>query len=567
MARVVAWVGAHGYAASSRSLSLYRILFAAGVLLMVTPTTAVPLHVVPDSLYHPPLGPMMLFGGWPDEPVLIGLELAVQLLLVALVFGAFTRTTSLSLAALGAVLAGFRYADGKIDHEFIIVVAVPLIMAFTSWGHHWSVDARRTAIRRRADFRAPATWQLFALALTIGASYATSGVAKAATGWLEMSGSASRGWLVAYLEQYRWAPNPFNLALATVQPLWFWKALDASTVLFEVGMVVAALRRRWFVRFLCLAVVFHLVVFLVFSINFSRLLLVYLAFLRMDRVADWLRLDVTDRLRSPLFTAAAVATGGWIGWRFIEEGGPVRLLRWVASITPLDNGLLIPGIVLGVVGVRALVLWLRTGRPWVREASASPTDRPWVAPTVLATVAVLLVGQLGLLALVSEPYPAPTGPLFMGNRDRAEGVVVHRQTMAVEIDGERHPTRAVHVLPVRSSNVTNLRQVRFPLPLLNAEGTGVVEEPSRRAQLAWMGHRFSSAHLTDYDGELAPDTAAWIRRGLGEHGITCGSADSCELVVAWTADVIDPRTREHVEDAGHLLERRRWDLRPEHDEP
>jgi len=564
---IAAFVARHGYWASDRSLALYRILFSLGVLLMVTPSGTLALAGIPDSMYHPPLGPMMLFSGWPDRDVLLLLELAVQLLLVCVLFGAWTRQASIGLALAGGLLAGFRYSAGKIDHELVIVVAVPLLMAFTSWGHRWSVDARRAVVRASKDFRAPATNALFALALTIGASYFTSGFAKGLTGWLDPSGGATRSWLLTYLHQYRWAPNEVNTLIAQIDSTLLWNLIDAASVVLEAGVLVAALRRRWFVRYLLLLVGFHLSVYALFSINFSRLLLVYLAFIHLDRLATWLRLDAIDRIRTPVLAGALGVTAVGIGWGYLADEEPVRLLRSLGRHVPVSNAIWIPGVVVAGILIREVVIAVRRRRSGERlslpptvdtRTPAVPDSR--VATTVAGTVGGILVAQLALMFTVAEPYPAPTGPLFMGNRATPDGVVVFQQYMAVEVDGERNSTRAVHVLPVESGYVTNLRQVRFPMPDVDPDGQLVDPDAAMITRLPLMGHRFSSDHLPGYDGPLDEEAAAWVRGGLEGAGIEC--TDDCNLVVAWIREYLDPTTGEVIEGSRELLERRRWDLVP-----
>lgn len=547
------WFAGHGFSAGVRSLALYRILYSLGLLTIYAPASTLPLADLPDSFFHPPLGPMMLLDGWPPHGVLLGLELLAQVALVLVLVGLCTRSASLTLAATQATLAGFRFSTGKIDHDFLVLVAVPLLFAFTSWGHAFSLDAARRRVQQTRGFRRPATWPVQALALSAGLMYASSAVAKAGSGWLDPTGSATRGWMLGYLHEYPWAPNPVNLVLRQLDAPLLWELVDVAGVVMEAGVLVACLRRRWFMPYLLVLVSFHAAVDAFFSINFAQLLLAYLAFVHLDRVATVLHLDRVDRLPRWVLPVGAGAAVSAAVVETLGHGTSRRLLPYVDELTGGQSGLWIPVVVLLVAGV-VLARRQLAGRAG-QETATQPRGR---TPSLVAgAAAALLVTQLSMMATVGEPYPAVTGPLFMGNRTTEQGVLVMHQDLAVESGGVATPFVPEAVLP-GGTFVVNLRQVRFPAPPVDATGERLPADAGLWTRLEMRGHTFGSDWLPGYDGPLAPDARRWLRSGAAEAGIPCGQ--QCAVTATWTRILLDPATGDELPGSRRVVSERRWEL-------
>lgn len=543
----------HGFSLSAHSLALYRVLYCVGLLTIYSPASTLPLADLPDSLFHPPLGPMMLLDGWPPRGGLLALELLAQVALVLVLVGLCTRSASLTLAATQAVLAGFRFSTGKIDHDFVLLVAVPLLFAFTSWGHAFSLDASRRRVRATAGFRRSATWPVQALALSTGLMYATSAVAKAGSGWLDPSGSATRGWMLGYLHEYPWAPNLVNQVLLRLDAPLLWEVVDVAGVVMEAGVLIACLRRRWFMPYLLVLVSFHAAVDAFFSINFAQLLLVYLAFVRLDRAATRLRLERIDRLPRWVLPVVAGALTSAAVAETLRHGTSRRLLPYVDALTAHSSGLWIPVVVLLVAGV----VLVRRQRP------GGPATEPFVpaegrAPSLVAgAAAVVLAAQLSMMATVGEPYPAVTGPLFMGNRMTDDGVLVMHQDLTVDSGGVAAPF-VPEVVMSGGTYLVNLRQVRFPAPPVDATGRQLPADATLWTRLEMRGHTFGSDWLPGYDGALARDARQWLRSGVEAAGIPCG--EECALTATWSRILLDPATGTEIPGSRRVVSERRWEL-------
>ena len=128
---------------SPRGAAIYRMLFAAGVLLAIKPPVWGYIADYPDSFFSPPFGvTFFFFTGFPPPLYFQALNVVLVFAAVALVFGWHTRVASFALAA--SIFAGnaWSYSFGKINHDILFIV-VPLVMGFSGWGDALSVDATR----------------------------------------------------------------------------------------------------------------------------------------------------------------------------------------------------------------------------------------------------------------------------------------------------------------------------------------------------------------------------------------------------------------------------------------
>lgn len=494
--RAGTWVGQ--WATPAPALGIFRILYAGGLLIVWPPLSSVPLGGAPGSFYFAPLGPMAVLTGYPPSWLLLILEMACRSALIPLALGWRTRVVSIVVGVGFTLLAGVRYSTGKIDHDLLVLTVAPLALA-AYWGASLSMDALRRPTQPVRD-SAPG---VAVLALATGFLFFTSGLAKALTGWLATDGSATRGWMLDYVDAGlgHW----LNEAVITWDVPLLWKALDVTTVLFEMGFLVAIWRRRWLRFYVPVALAFHIGTIMLMSIDFSRLSLIYLLLAAPGVLA-------APRLTRPVERAFTFLSR----WRVVALPlgmGLVAAAFWASG--PRSLGALFPappanlGMVVLVIALAVALLALRCRQPF----GAAPWRVPrWAAPTAL----LVLVVPLPLFWTYSEVYPSVTGPLFMGNGDRGTGIVVNRQVFYR--DGEE--VTATEALRLPEPYATNVGEMRFPL---HRDGSG----RDRIEELRSQGHSFSP---------LAYHPAPYVRLRADE---TQWLGDPVELRVEWLAVLYD----------------------------
>jgi len=241
---------------SHRDLSIGRIIYATiGLLTIWRADFAAAL---PAAAYRPPWGPFRLISGPPPAWAISLLTLALAGCLAFLLIGFFTRTASLATAALLVTLFGFGYSFYQIDHTIMLAV-VPLVMAWSSWGSHFSIDSARSRDRPGQP------WTPRVLALALGICYASAGWAKLRTGWLDPHIHTS---LEYFLGRTPTTTDAIKaVMLAHPSPL-FWEAVDVGTVVLELGVIVSVLWWPAFRILIACATVFHLGILLILSIHF-----------------------------------------------------------------------------------------------------------------------------------------------------------------------------------------------------------------------------------------------------------------------------------------------------------
>jgi hypothetical protein len=520
-------------------LAVWRILYAASQLIGWHTPPLGPLAGLGHVFFFPPLGPFEMLHGYPPLRVIQAVELGRDIALIALLVGYRTRAAGWAVGLTQVALAGLRYSTGKIDHEMLVFI-VPVAMAFSSWGAALSVDARREAARPSTrDESGPAlAW----LALAIGLTYFTAGFAKALTGWLDPSASATRGYLLVYLRQYPWGPHALNIMLGEAGPFWAWKLMDYATVGFEMGVLFTIVRPSWFRTALTAALGFHLGVVGLLNIDFSRLIVCYLPFLFAPANA-WL-----IRVREPVERALAwpgrtwpaivctVAAAYWV--RGQRRGYPAFLDEWPY---PRPWSLAVASV---VVTLAYLVWrdWLGRSRNAIPAFAASPAQDEagsrWRGPVFVLT-ALALPAQLACVVWASEPYPAPTGPLFMGNPDVGGRGRVFTQEIVVVADGERVPSDAVRFLGVPEPYATNIAFFRFPVGPVSASGLAV-------ARLGWydrlatQGHKFAATGRHAVNDRLSEEERVYLIRRFPA---------AAQVEVSWWREVV------HVESGRLVVER------------
>jgi hypothetical protein len=482
----------------------------------------------------------MLLAGWPPAGLILAIELLLAASLFAILIGAFTRTASLTSAACGLILTTLLYSQGKIDHAILWTVVVPAVMAWTSWGDTWSVDAARERVRQRQGFRADARRPIELVALSLGVVFGTAAALKALTGWLDPGSSSTLGWVFAQAVQegYKAGPSPFF----SMTPGFVWLAVDYATVLFEAGFLIAATRRHWLMPYLLVAAMFHAGASLMGFPAFIEIAAVYLLFVRLDVMARRLRrpLDAFGHIagRRPVLVCG-VAVLAWASYCGVAlSTGHVVSVVWAVAVAHVPGALVWLMLWPAIVGCSIIVFWKRAAVLDDRPGDRLPA---WAFPAALAIIAV----QTALTMFVSEPYPALTGPRFMGSFDDGHAINIAEQRFWIVDDGQRVAVDDAAVLGMSQAGAVEMGETRFPGPALEIGGH-VAGNPSLQDRLRNQYHHFSSAHLRHYGGPLTDDEKAWIRRNLAEHDVSCHRG--CALEVDWQWLSFDRATGKRLRD-------------------
>jgi hypothetical protein len=261
------------YRAAPADLALYRILYAGFVLLAVVPA-ALWVDGAPRAFFNPPPGPAALAAAFPPAGTLLALNLLLVLLLGLLLVGWRTAPVSVATGAVLLAIKCWEYADGKINHD-ILLVLIPLLLAGSGWGRALSVDARRAAAPH--PLRAEGSWPLALTAFVIGLSMFGAGALKLMTGWLDPATHSTYGHLIINNMGAGRSTWLSSHVLGWNAPL-MWEAADWTAALLEAAFVLAMLRQRALHVALALICWFHLGVWLLFDIVFSANVMAYGAF-------------------------------------------------------------------------------------------------------------------------------------------------------------------------------------------------------------------------------------------------------------------------------------------------
>jgi uncharacterized membrane protein YphA (DoxX/SURF4 family) len=255
---------------TDESLGVVRILYAGLLLLFMQPDFTW-ISSFPDAFYFPPIGPFLVFEGFPPGPFLTLLTVVLSISVVAILVGWRTGWTSAVATATMLVGYGFSYSFGKIDHTILMVLA-PLLLGAGGWGRRWSLDERAGRARPSPAPR----WPLVVLMVLLGWMFFTSGMQKAWEGWLDPTVQSSRGHHFNQLVQGDDAL--LSLPVARLDSALLYELMDVGTVLVECAVLFTIVSRRWFRNALALITLFHLGVLVVLNIAFWGNLVPYLAF-------------------------------------------------------------------------------------------------------------------------------------------------------------------------------------------------------------------------------------------------------------------------------------------------
>ena len=272
--RIDTWL-ANEYRLPTGSLGVFRIAYAGYILLVVGAPQFRWIARHPSVFFDPPPYSITnLASGFPGYFFFLALDVVVVALLVLLLFGFKARLTSLLLGVSLLIGFSFYHSFGKINHDTLLIVITPLLMAFSGWGHHYSVE--HASVERNERF-----WPVTTLAIMLGFAMFSAGVPKLVedgslqNGWLNITTHAVKGYVINDKENLI---APFFLKHGGS---FLWESLDYAAVFFEIGFLLAVARRTWFRFFILVAVVFHLMNGLLLGISFVNNIALYLLFI------DW----------------------------------------------------------------------------------------------------------------------------------------------------------------------------------------------------------------------------------------------------------------------------------------
>ena len=286
------------YRIDGNSLAFYRIFFCIvfGVLMLASCDW---LGDVPKALFEPPmLSVASLFDTFPDKPFFVFLDVMVCISLVMIAVGLFTRVSTGVLLVVLLLYNNLLYSFGKIDHS-ILVFCVLLVMLIVNWGQSLSIDQ---LLFKRSPRKDSSIW-LLAVFLAFG--FFTAGYGKALV-WIDLDFNTN-GFLAWFYSGYYNLGRQEMLAstVIDIRPLWIWEFADITAVVFELGFMIAILRRRFIMVWLFVACVFHLINCLVLNIFFSTYTICYLAFVPWSKLIP--KLATLDRLPLSGLVAIGIA--------------------------------------------------------------------------------------------------------------------------------------------------------------------------------------------------------------------------------------------------------------------
>jgi hypothetical protein len=277
-----------GEQSSAFSLGAMRVAIFGTIYSYADPVAVVSLCELPKSMrrYLPGWHWLEAYDVFNPQ---LGEALTQLLLVFALLatLGLFTRVSTVVAALLTVYVLGVPNFFNKIDHNNHFTVLAALVLAAAPCGDALSLDR---LIRRFRGFAAPAPANAYALPirmiwLLFGTVYLFPGIWKLwISGDLWFAGTQLKALL--YRE---WGRRPDFMPIARVDESdMLLAALGASTILFEVGFIVALLWRPSRVVAAISAILFRYSVWKVMGIRFNVWLPLVLL-IDFPQLTDWLR--------------------------------------------------------------------------------------------------------------------------------------------------------------------------------------------------------------------------------------------------------------------------------------
>ena len=340
--RLDSWI-ANEYRLPAGALGIFRVFYAGYILFVVGPPQFRWIAHQPSFFFDPPTYSLAnLADHLPSIYFFFVLDLLVVGLLVLLLFGFRARIISLLLGATLVVGFSFYHSFGKINHDTIMIVVTPLLMAFSGWGSYYSVNLAGPQCGSAEEIY----WPVTTLALILGFAMFSAGFPK-----LFSDGSFQNAWLDTYTQAvkgYAITHHHSDLAGDLLAPImlergedFWWEALDYTAVIFEVGFLLAVLSSVWFRFFIIVAVFFHFMNGLLLSISFVNNIALYLLFIDWTPIVAWFE-KLAIKFISP-FTMVVSTLGLLIAHTLHLPANVIALLN-VLGATDLFASLLVAGV-------------------------------------------------------------------------------------------------------------------------------------------------------------------------------------------------------------------------------
>ena len=306
---------------SDQSLGLLRIYFGCGLLLF---------HVsqFPHILALDPLGPAFRFTVpmWHFE--LLGIHthvpwltpvvfLVMMLATVAMTLGRWTRPAIILVILCVFYLKGVRDSfAGDVHHRYLMPMQMLVLLLVSRCGEVRSWDARRRAgVATPAISEWQASWPIKTMQIYVASFYFWSVVAKLRVSGLEWFIGGGKIQEILISRAVRWSGvetrelffNPLAFEIAN-SPLVL-HALGLLTLLMEMGfpLILLITSPRWRLVALLAVAGFHIVNFVLLSVMFLMIPIVFFVFFDLAPVQAWLSTRLRRTMRTTSGGAAPAA--------------------------------------------------------------------------------------------------------------------------------------------------------------------------------------------------------------------------------------------------------------------
>ena len=251
------------------ALALFRIFFGLWMLLYFLPSWSW-LSTVPPGFFTPRLLSIAnLFSGHLPAFAYYAADILVIALFTMIILGIFTRLSLLLLFFISSVLYSFSYSFDKIDHHTTLLLFTFLCLIFTNIG-------TRHALRKDQIFAENTQKRALAiLGIVIVFGMFTAGFPKLVH-WVDLNMSTN-GFLFWFYPGYFNLGNTHFLAPYVFKtPGVILELTDYFGAIFEVtGIFFLLGGRRYWISYLMIAAVFHLLCLWLLNIDFALNVLCY----------------------------------------------------------------------------------------------------------------------------------------------------------------------------------------------------------------------------------------------------------------------------------------------------
>jgi len=333
------------YYINPKYLSLYRLLYCFIVLFLIGLPSYTWIANSLNYLYDPPfLSFASLFDEFPGSWFFITLSILNISFFMLMFLGVASRWTSTLFSITCIIGHNFWYSFGKIDHLLLWYLA-PAFLGFAGWGQYFSLNIFKKNHHYKDIETNTNSMLILIFALSIGFTMFTSAAEKISGGWLYWNGEAVRfHFLRNYLSLHR--THLLTYPLISYDNHVFWKFMDYSGIILELGFIFSVVRINFFRVFIAAGVIFHVLVLLMFNIPFYSNLIVYLIFIDWKMLYEKWHLqsvfDYPQMQKGLVKVMAIISICFMVGWLtqlyhttyFFTFPG---LLQFVLSNLPISN--------------------------------------------------------------------------------------------------------------------------------------------------------------------------------------------------------------------------------------